>query len=318
MKRVQLGRTGIEIGELVFGTLAMGRLQANLPPAEGAKVILRGLELGIDCIDIAQLYGTYEHVALALAQFGRRADRLVVISKSHARTAQDMAGAVEECRKALRRDVIDVFHMHLIKSVEDLRERRPALEALLELKSRGVIRAVAVSVHSLAGVEAVMDSPEIEIVMPSVNSLGFGINDGGIEEMIRACRRLKTAGKGTYAMKPLGGGHLYASVEKSLKFVRSLPEVDAVAVGMKTIPELEMDVAIFEDKPVPQELRKQVNARQKRLYIYPICKGCGNCIRACAQEALTLVDGKAMVDMKKCILCGYCAEDCPSLAIRVI
>ena len=64
-------RRPLHVSELVFGTLSMGRLQSQLPPEEGARVIVRGVELGIDCIDTAQSYATYEHVALALRQLGR-------------------------------------------------------------------------------------------------------------------------------------------------------------------------------------------------------------------------------------------------------
>lgn len=119
-------------------------------------------------------------------------------------------------------------------------------------------------------------------------------------------------------MKPLAGGHLHGSAVESLNFVRGLEEVDAVAVGMKTIAEVEMDVTVFEDEPVAREVSEAVQARPKRLFIYPICEGCGRCVEACQQEALALVEGKARVDMSQCILCGYCADVCPVIGIRVV
>ncbi len=318
MKRVTLGKSGLSCSELVFGTLSMGKLQAGLPPRQGAEVIVRGVELGIDCIDTAQLYGTYEHVALALSELGHDADGVRIISKSHARTAQDMHDAVDEARRVMKRDVIDAFHLHGVRSTEDFEGRKGAFETLLKLKSQGVIGAIAVSVHGLAGLEPVYDCDDVDLVMPSINSMSMGINDGTLEQMLEACRRLKAKSKGIYAMKPLAGGHLHASVSEAINFVRALDEIDAVSVGMKTIPELEMDVTIFEDRPVPPELCERVQSRAKRLFIYPICIGCGRCVETCQQEALTLRDGKAVVDMTRCILCGYCAEDCPQIAIRVI
>ena len=47
MNKVQLGNTGLKVTELCFGTLTMGRLQARLSVAEGAKTIQRALDLGI-------------------------------------------------------------------------------------------------------------------------------------------------------------------------------------------------------------------------------------------------------------------------------
>ncbi|MBN2565026.1 MAG: aldo/keto reductase, partial [Candidatus Eisenbacteria bacterium] len=75
MNYVRLGKSGLEVSELVFGTLAVGRLQGKLSPAEGAKVIVRGVELGIDCIDSAQVYGSYEHIAAALVELGAEGER---------------------------------------------------------------------------------------------------------------------------------------------------------------------------------------------------------------------------------------------------
>ena len=38
----------------------------------------------------------------------------------------------------------------------------------------------------------------------------------------------------------------------------------------------------------------------------------------CFPGTLTMGDIKAEVDESKCILCGYCAPECPEFAIRVI
>ena len=262
--------------------------------------------------------GALRNVALALKELGTDADEVTLISKSHARTAGDMQAAVDDARRVMQRERIDVFHLHAVSSPEDFEGRRGAFETLVRLKSQGVIRAIALSVHALAGLEPVADNDEIDIVMPSINTMGMGINDATIEEMLAACRRLRESGKGVYAMKPLAGGHLHGSVVESLNYIRGLSDVDAVAVGMKTLPEVEMNVTIFDDRPVPKELIEQVHARPKHLLIYPICKGCGACVEHCQQQALTLVDGKAVVDMTRCILCGYCAEECPTISIRVV
>jgi len=40
------------------------------------------------------------------------------------------------------------------------------------------------------------------------------------------------------------------------------------------------------------------------------CIGCSLCVRACAQNAITIVDKKAVIDMAKCNLCAACVEAC--------
>jgi aryl-alcohol dehydrogenase-like predicted oxidoreductase len=316
MKRVVLGNTGIEVTEMCFGTLTVSWLQAGVSPSEAGDVIAQALDLGVDFIDTGQAYRTYEHVAAAVKG---RSIKPVIATKSHAHTAEDMKSAVEEALDAMGLDHIDIFLLHLIRSEEDFRERREALDCLLEFKRKGLIRSIGLSSHTLEGLRPALENPEIEIVLPCVNRKGLGVNDGTLEEMLALLRELKALGKGVYAMKPLGGGHLFDDAADSLNYVRSLDCVDSIAVGMKTVAEVEVNACIFEDKPIPAELLEKARQVSKKLIIYPhICKGCGACIENCAQDALSLVDEKSTVDESKCILCGYCAEECPVFCIRVI
>ena len=68
-KKIQLGKSGIEVTELCFGTLILGHLQANMEPSEGALAIRRALELGINFIDTAKGYKTYDHTRLGIDGF---------------------------------------------------------------------------------------------------------------------------------------------------------------------------------------------------------------------------------------------------------
>ncbi len=47
------------------------------------------------------------------------------------------------------------------------------------------------------------------------------------------------------------------------------------------------------------------------------CVGCGDCISHCSQNALALIDEKAVLDSKKCIGCGECILVCPNEAIQI-
>ena len=316
MKRVKLGNTGIDISEMCFGTLTVSWLQANVPAREAGPVIGRALDLGVDFIDTAQVYRTYEHIAEAIKDRKRKP---VIATKSHVHTHDEMKSAVKEALEAMGLDHLDIFLLHLIRSEEDFQDRREALDCLLEYKRKGVIRAIGLSTHTLEGLRPAAEHPELEVVLPCINRKGLGINDGTLEELLALLRDLKSKGKGVYAMKPLAGGHLFNDVVDALDYVRSLSDVDAVAVGMKTVAEVEMNARIFNDEPVPPDIQEKARQVSKKLIIYPhICEGCGACVENCDQGALSLVDDKSVVDESKCILCGYCAEECPVFCIRVI
>ncbi len=45
------------------------------------------------------------------------------------------------------------------------------------------------------------------------------------------------------------------------------------------------------------------------------CIGCGLCVDACPQDAMHLIEGKAVIDLDRCTACGECVRVCPVNAI---
>lgn len=48
------------------------------------------------------------------------------------------------------------------------------------------------------------------------------------------------------------------------------------------------------------------------------CTGCGECIRLCVPEAMSIVDGTISIDGDKCVQCGGCAQVCPNQALELV
>jgi uncharacterized Fe-S center protein len=47
------------------------------------------------------------------------------------------------------------------------------------------------------------------------------------------------------------------------------------------------------------------------------CVGCEECLPHCSQQAISMVDEKAAIDIEKCIGCGECILICPNEAIQI-
>jgi aryl-alcohol dehydrogenase-like predicted oxidoreductase len=311
VKTNALGRTGLCVTELCFGALPMGPAQLGIDIDEGARIIRRAIEAGVNFIDTAQSYRTHEHIRRALAG---HTGRVHIATKSHSTTYADMDRAVTQSLKDLGLETIDLFHMHAARSTAAVfDERAGALRCLCDLRARGIIRAVGISTHSVATVKRATRDPDIDVILPIINPAGLGILHGTRDDMVAAIADAASAGKGVYAMKALGGGNLMDDVPGALNYVRGLPGISSVALGMVSMIELEANLAIFEGRPV----KATVPRRQKRVHIMPFCEGCGTCVETCPNYALTLVDGKAKVDVSQCITCGYCAPVCPLFAIRL-
>lgn len=314
MEYVKLGNTGIEVSRLCFGGLIIGPLQADLPVVKGAEVIAKAFELGVNFIDTAELYGTYPHIREAIKRSGYKP---VIASKSYAYSRDGAEKSLDKARRELDLDVIDLFLLHEQESRLTLRGHREALDYYLWAKEKGMVRAVGVSTHNIEVVEACAEMPEVDVIHPIVNKNGIGIGDGTIDEMLAAVGKAYENGKGIYGMKPLGGGNLLNSYEESMEFVLNIPTLHSIAVGMQSVEEVIMNVSVFNGEKVPEEIRKLLNKRQRRLHIDFWCEGCGKCLERCGQGALEIVCGKAAVNREKCVLCGYCGSVCPQFAIKI-
>ena len=325
MKRNELGRTGLQVSELSLGTLILSKLQARLTIEEGALIIKKALKLGINFIDSGTSYATQEHIREGLR--GTK-DQVVISTKTRQKTYDLTRKDFENSLRELGRDYIDLYQLHLVESARDLLERRGALEFLLECKQHGLIRAIGASVHNVEPARAIVAESEIDVIFPILNHKGLGIMDGSIDDMIQVCHQADARGMGIMVMKPLGGGHLRKSPKEAFDFIQRLGVVDSICVGMKSSPEVECNVNLIEGHNVSRETLAQLETVSRRINVNHFCKGCGNCLEACAQGALSIdiskankdlgKKGQAVIDRDKCILCGYCVEVCPEFSIRVV
>lgn len=48
------------------------------------------------------------------------------------------------------------------------------------------------------------------------------------------------------------------------------------------------------------------------------CVGCETCVPECPVEAISMNDGKAVIDPEKCTECKTCIESCPVEAIKEV
>lgn len=316
LKTITLGTSGLTVTELCFGTLTLSPLQEGLDPQQAGALIRKAVQEGIAFIDTAQGYRNYPHVRAGIKGCTRQ--QLAIATKSHAKTSEEMQEAFDEACREMGLEYIDIFHIHLIASAEDFNNRHGALEKLKELKAEGRVKAIGMSAHTIEPFRHIIGNSDIDICYPSFNQKGFGINDGTVEEMAQVLKQLHDEGKGIYAMKPLGGGHLCAHFEEAFDFVRGHDCIDAVSVGMKDERELALNLAYFRGEEITDEMKKSVAGVERRLMINRLCRKCGKCVEVCEQNALQLGEKKAEVDLEKCIFCGYCAPECSVFAIRII
>jgi aryl-alcohol dehydrogenase-like predicted oxidoreductase/NAD-dependent dihydropyrimidine dehydrogenase PreA subunit len=286
-----------------------------MTPSEGAGIIRYARECGVNFFDTAHIYGTYEHLRHAI---GPHETGVVIASRSYAYDADTMREHLELALRQTGRERIEVFGLHEQESRLTLVGHREALEYLGRAKEQGKVGAVVVSTHYVDVARALAVMPEVDVVHALINMSGIGIRDGTAEDMAEALATLNRRGKGVYAMKALGGGHLSSQNTQALAFVRDISAIDAVAVGMASSDEVLFNVAMFSGLEPPPGLEDELRSVRRRLVIEDWCNGCGDCARACPARALSVLGGRATVDDKACVFCGYCAQVCVGFCIKVL
>lgn len=314
MEYRQLGQTELTVSRLCFGALTVGPLQARLSLQEGAAVIAAALDAGVNFIDTAELYQTYDYIQQAIA--GR--NDIIIASKSYDWTYQGMQSSVENACRSLGRDYVDLFMLHEQTSRLTLKGHEAALEYLVHAKQKGIIRAAGISTHTVEVVRAAAMMEQVDVIHPIFNMAGIGILDGTVEDMRDAISFASIQGKGIYTMKALGGGHLSNRSNEALAWILEEPNIAAVAVGMQTNHEVLFNVSAFNQQSIDNKLQEIVQNRHRKLLVEDGCMGCGNCVAKCPMQALYFTSGQVAVDRDKCILCGYCGAYCSEFALKII
>lgn len=347
MTTARLSKRLPEVSRLAIGSLTVSKMQAALPTDTAAGIIAYAFDCGINFTDTAQYYENYDILRAALKRC-RRPEDVVVSTKTYAYSRELARDAVEEARHALDRDVIDIFMLHEQESYDTLRGHMEAYEYLLECRERGIIRAVGASTHHVAAVRGLIKLLDtgipVDVCHPLYNMAGIGIADGTENEMAAAISDAHERGIGIFAMKALGGGHLCGRAEEALRFVLEKPFVDAAAVGMQSVEEVDANLRFLETGSFDDEDRVRLSKKRRRLHVEEYCEGCGACVARCASGALRLetvendvsdtpaydfssdfrgdeVSDKpklrAVPDDDKCVRCGYCTRVCPVFALKV-
>ena len=315
MEKVKLGDTNIEVSRLCFGSLTMTPFQANLSEKEGAYLIEYAYDKGINFLDTAEIYENYNYIKRALK--GIRREDYHIATKTYAYTEEMARESLELALKELDTDYIDLFLLHEQESIHTVRGHFEAIEYFIKAKEQGKIRVIGLSTHRVEGVLAAKEVKEIEVVHPIVNKLGIGIQDGNIDDMLKAIEEIYNMGKGIYAMKPLGGGHLIKDLEAAFNFVKSIPSIHSIAIGLQSTEEIDSNIELLEKGTIPEELKTKLKDKKRKLIVADYCIACGNCVERCNQQGIEIIDGVATPN-ENCILCGYCAKVCPEFCIKVI
>jgi len=237
MKRRCLGSTGLEISRIGLGCWAMGGGDwmfgwGHQEDADSVATIVRAVELGINWVDTAAVYGLGHSetvVARALAQLPE-SERPLVFTKcglpwtaggkiQHNLKAASIERELDDSLRRLGVDTVDLYQIHwpsypVGAPAPDIEE---GWETLSRLKASGKVREIGVSNFDVAQLERIRPIAEVASLQPPYSLVRRDIE----KDVLPYCGEHDI---GVIAYSPMASGLLSGKMTRAR--VASLPDND--------------------------------------------------------------------------------------------
>jgi aryl-alcohol dehydrogenase-like predicted oxidoreductase len=214
MQTRRLGRAGLEVSALGLGCMGMSEFYGPADDAQSAAVIHRALDLGVNFLDTADMYGPFVNEELVGRAIAGRRDEVVLATKfgnSRGENGERLgirgdADYVRDCAEAsLRRlgvDHIDLYYQHRVDDKVPVEE---TWGALAELVAAGKVLHLGISEASAATIRRANAVHPITALQTEWSLWSRDIED----EIVPAAREL---GIGIVPYSPLGRGFLTGEI----------------------------------------------------------------------------------------------------------
>ncbi|HZY62859.1 MAG TPA: aldo/keto reductase [Edaphobacter sp.] len=217
MEKVKLGSQGAIVSRMGLGCMGMSEFYGERNDEESAATILRALDLGVNFLDTADVYGIGDNEELVGKTIASRRDEVFLATKfANVRTKADptrwhISGKPEyvraACDASLKRlgvDHIDLYYQHRVDPETPIED---TVGAMAELVKAGKVRYLGLSEASPATIRRAHKVHPITALQTE-----YSLWERHVEaEILPTVREL---GIGFVAYSPLGRGFLTGTINK--------------------------------------------------------------------------------------------------------
>jgi len=169
----RLGRTNLEVSEIGLGGSRMGGRNNERPIEEGVKVVHRAMELGVNFIDTAPLYGRgYSEQIIGAALEGIEnppfiATKLGYLPEGFDYSYDTCMRCFDDSLKRLRRENVTLLQIHEADRAgwEGVFGKGKALEALKAIRDEGRCRFIGITGYDPDVLADMLETGEFDSVL---------------------------------------------------------------------------------------------------------------------------------------------------------
>jgi aryl-alcohol dehydrogenase-like predicted oxidoreductase len=171
MEYRELGRTGMKVSAISFGTWAIGGAWGTVDDKESTAALHRALDLGVNFFDTADVYGDGRSERLLARLHRERREPFFIATKAGRRldphvsagyNRKNLTAFVERSLKNLETDALDLLQLHCPPT--EVYYRPDVFEVLDDLVKAGKLRHYGVSVEKVEEALKAIEYPGVETV----------------------------------------------------------------------------------------------------------------------------------------------------------
>jgi aryl-alcohol dehydrogenase-like predicted oxidoreductase len=245
---VTLGRSGVKVSRLAFGTGSIsGQVQRGLGQDGFTRLVRHAYDRGVRFFETAESYGEM-HRMLGVALKGLPRDSYQIMSKVTTRGGVDPQQKFDELRRLAGTEYFDIMLLHWQHTATWPADTARWQDAILEAQSRKVVRSHGASVHGLPALRQVPSTAWLDVAMIRVNHTGKSMDAedyatqglGNVPEVVTHVKQVRQNGRGVIGMKLVGEGAFdREDRRKAMRFAFRDAGVDCVTVGYKSPAEID-------------------------------------------------------------------------------
>ncbi|MDO4165023.1 MAG: aldo/keto reductase [Bacteroides sp.] len=184
----EIGKTGMKVSCLSFGASSLGGVFRGIKEEEGIKAVFTAIDRGMNFIDVSPYYGHYKAETVlgkALKEIPR--DKYYLSTKvgrygENGVNTWDYSGkrateSVYESMERLHVDYIDLINVHDIEFADLNQVVNETLPALVELRTKGVVKHVGITDLQLENLKWVIEHSAPGVVESVLNFCHYSLND---------------------------------------------------------------------------------------------------------------------------------------------